>query len=49
MSNQNHLLNAIEMVLAWDLPDEVFSEAVKAPACQMAGISPEEFGVLCLD
>lgn len=42
MEYQSCLINAIETVLAWDIPDEAFSAAVKAQACLMGGIEPEE-------
>ena len=42
MYQQSHFLDAIETVLAWDLPDEVFADAVQAQASLMAGIPPEE-------
>ena len=42
MDYQNYLLDAIEVVLAWDIPDDGFIQAVKSQACLMAGINPEE-------
>jgi hypothetical protein len=42
MDQQSHFLDAIETVLAWDLPDEVFADAVQSQASLMAGLSPEE-------
>jgi hypothetical protein len=39
---QNYILDALEMVSAWDLPDEDLADAVNAQARLMAGISPEE-------
>ena len=33
---------AIEMVSAWDIPDEEFADSVNAQARLMAGISPNE-------
>ena len=42
MNQQSLYLDAIETVLAWDLPDEVFADAVQSQASLMAGIPPEE-------
>jgi hypothetical protein len=42
MNQQSLYLDAIETVLAWDLPDEVFADAVQSQAGLMAGIPPEE-------
>jgi hypothetical protein len=42
MNQQSLYLDAIEAVLAWDLPDELLSDAVQAQASLMAGIPPEE-------
>ena len=41
MSFQDLLLDAIEVVLDWDIPDEAFSDAVKAQACLMAGVGSD--------
>ena len=49
MNFQNYLLDAIDMVLGWDLPDESLAEAVKAQASLMARINPEEIRGLCSD
>ena len=40
--HQDLIHDAINIVLAWESPDDAFSEAVKAQACLMAGINPEE-------
>ena len=47
--NQDFLQNAIEVVLAWNLSDEGFSQAVSAQACLMAGGIAEEteMGLFC--
>lgn len=42
MDFQNCLLDAVDTVLAWDLPEEDFSDAVNAQACLMANIDPDE-------
>ena len=39
---QNYILDALEIVSAWDLPDEDFAQAVNAQARLMAGINFEE-------
>ena len=39
---QNYLCDAIDVVLSWEIPEEGFADAVKAQACLMAGISPDE-------
>jgi hypothetical protein len=42
MPYQNYFLDAIDTVLSWDLPEEAWSAAVKAQACLMARVLPEE-------
>ena len=44
-----YLLDAIDLVLGRDLPDEVFADAVIDQARLKAGISPEETWGLCSD
>jgi hypothetical protein len=39
---QNQLLDAIEAVSAWDLPEEDFADAVNAQARLMCGIPSDE-------
>ena len=39
---QNYILDALEIVSAWNLPDEDFAQAVNAQARLMAGVNPEE-------
>ncbi len=39
---QNYLSDAVESVLTWDIPEVDFSDAVKAQACLMAGINPDD-------
>lgn len=46
---ENFLLDAINVVLAWDISDEYFSQAVKDQAGLMARINPEEIGVFRSD
>ena len=42
MSNESIFLDAIETVLAWDLPDELFPNAVYEQFRLMAGLPPDE-------
>ena len=42
---ENYLIDALEHVLPWDLPDEDLADAVNAQARLMAGILPEELVV----
>lgn len=42
---ENYLIDALEHVLPWDLPDEDLADAVNAQARLMAGILPDEFVV----
>lgn len=43
----NYLLDAYDIVSAWELPDEDFAEAVRQQALLMAGIDPSE--ILLID
>ena len=43
MHTENHLLDALEIVSAWDIPDEDLADAVNAQAKLMAGMNPDEF------
>jgi hypothetical protein len=45
---QDLILNAIETVLAWDLPDECITDAVNDQARLLAGISPDRPDDACL-
>jgi hypothetical protein len=42
MYTQDYLLDALETVLAWDIPEEDLADAVNDQARLMAGINPEE-------
>ena len=42
MHYQDCLTEALELVSAWDIPDEQFADAVNAQARLMAGINPDE-------
>ena len=39
----NYILDALEMVCAWNLPDDELADAVNAQARLMAGIHPDDF------
>lgn len=41
-SFQNYLSDAVDAVLTWEIPEDGFADAVKAQACLMAGINPDE-------
>lgn len=43
------VLPAIDVVLAWEIPEESFAEAVTVQASLMAGIDPEEIPQHCPD
>ena len=40
---ENCLIDALDLVAAWELPEEDLADAVNAQARLMAGILPEEF------
>ena len=42
MQINNFVLNAVNAVLDWDLPDEDCSEAVNAQVCHLTGLDREE-------
>jgi hypothetical protein len=42
MPFQNYLIDAVNDVIAWDIPDEALAEAVNAQANLMAKINPDE-------
>ena len=42
MTPEDFINEAMEIVLAWELPDEEFAAAVNDQARLMAGINPEE-------
>ena len=41
--NHNVILNAADVVLSWDLPDEALPEALVSQARFMSGIGPDGF------
>jgi len=38
----DYIFDALELVSAWDLPDEELADAVKNQARLMAGVDPDE-------
>ena len=46
MSFQNYLIDAVNDVIAWNIPDEALADAVNAQACLMAKINPEEMTLI---
>jgi hypothetical protein len=44
MNQENYILNALEIVSSWDIPDECLADAINDQAMLMAGISPDELG-----
>ena len=38
----DYIVDALEIVSAWDLPDEEFADAVNAQARLMAGVHPDD-------
>ena len=43
MNTENHILDALEIVSSWDVPDEDFADAVNSQIRVMMGINPDEF------
>ena len=42
MNQENYIQDAVEMVSAWDIPEEHFAQAVNDQAKLMSGNCPEE-------
>ena len=42
MNHENYILDALEIVSAWDLPDEDLADAINDQARLMAGIDPDD-------
>jgi hypothetical protein len=42
MNIENYILDAIELVSAWDLPDEDLADAANDQAMLMAGVNPDD-------
>jgi hypothetical protein len=43
MDHEQYIFEALDLVLAWDLPEEAIAEAANQQAKLMAGYYPEEF------
>jgi hypothetical protein len=43
MDYEDYIPDALDLVLAWDLPEDALAEAVNEQARLMAGYYPEEF------
>lgn len=41
-SFNDYLSAAVDAVLTWDIPESDFAQAVKAHACLLAGVPPDE-------
>ena len=42
MNYEDQILDALEIISAWDIQDEDFAQAVNDQAMLMAGINPDE-------
>jgi len=42
MNIENYILDALEIVSSWDVPDEDFADAVNDQAMLMAGVNPDD-------
>ena len=42
MNIENTILDALEIVSAWDIPDEDFAQTVNDQAMLMAGVDPDD-------
>ena len=40
---EDYILDALELVSAWDIPDDEFVDAVNVQARLMAGLNPDEY------
>jgi hypothetical protein len=43
MNIENHILDALEIVSSWDIPDEDFAQAVNSQIRLTMDINPDEF------
>jgi len=41
-TNQNYLIDALDTVLAWNLPDEALADALVNQAMSMSGVDSED-------
>ena len=46
MEIEDHIAEALELVLAWDLPDDALAEAANQQAKLMAGLYPDDRSVV---
>jgi hypothetical protein len=42
VKQQDHISEALEIVSAWNIPDEDFADAVNDQAMLMAGVNPDD-------
>ena len=42
MNIENYILDAVQTVSDWDIPDEDFADAVNDQAMLMAGVNPDD-------
>ena len=42
MNQDNYIIEALEIVTAWDLPDEGLAAAIADQAMLLAGVNPED-------
>ena len=49
MNQQDFIMDALEIVSAWDIPDEDFADAINEQARLMAGDNHDEFQESLID
>ena len=49
MQYENYLIDAVNLVSAWDIPDEDVARVITDQAKLMAGVNPDEYGKVHLD
>ena len=49
MNQENYIIEALEIVSAWDLPDEDLSDAIADRAMLLAGVNPEDIAEIHTD
>jgi hypothetical protein len=42
VNQYDHIVEALEIISAWNIPDEQFTQAVKDWACLLAKVTPDE-------
>lgn len=45
MNKEDYILDALDIVSAWNLPDEDFAQSVNDQAMLMAGVNPDDMPV----